>query len=102
MSGDSKHTPGPWWIEGRHVVAHKGVVVRPSAVYDDQEYDLKLVSAAPDLLDACQRFSELYGNLWDTVDPEGGGWLSAESVKLYDEVHELMSKAIAKATGGEA
>src|SRR5690606_7008587 len=62
----------------------------------------RLISAAPELLEVCQKFSALFGALWDTVDPEGGGFLSPESVEKYDAVHAEMSAAIAKATGGDA
>lgn len=58
----------------------------------------KLAAAAPELLEACQAFSRLHGRLWDVVEPSGSGFLSPESVKEYDAIHELMNAAIAKAT----
>lgn len=58
----------------------------------------RLIVAAPELLEACQAFSRLYARLWDVVEPSGSGFLSPESVKEYDAIHELMNAAIAKAT----
>ncbi|RTX31092.1 hypothetical protein [Pseudomonas aeruginosa] len=58
----------------------------------------RIRDAAPDLLEACQSFSRLHGRLWDVVEPSGSGFLSPESVKEYDAIHELMNAAIAKAT----
>ncbi|HCL4400166.1 hypothetical protein IPC72_25425 [Pseudomonas aeruginosa] len=58
----------------------------------------RIREAAPELLEACQAFKRLYGRLWDVVEPSGSGFLSPESVKEYDAIHELMTAAIAKAT----
>ncbi len=107
----SKHTPGPWEIERysegliqivgniRAVSEHEEhVTTVVEAVTRGDEANAKLIVAAPDLLEACQAFSRLHGRLWDVVEPSGSGFLSPESVKEYDAIHELMNAAIAKAT----
>lgn len=68
--------------------------------WDDTELDANasLIAAAPELLAACQAFKRLYGRLWDVTEPNGAGFLSPESVKEYDAIHELMTAAINKAT----
>ncbi|EPH0529431.1 hypothetical protein L4Y30_005605 [Pseudomonas aeruginosa] len=118
-----KHTPGPWGIERLHgeinVIScneRDGAAKDMGIVYvlardvggmihgeqfDDRsevEANARLIAAAPELLEACQAFSRLYARLWDVVEPSGSGFLSPESVKEYDAIHELMNAAIAKAT----
>lgn len=125
-----KGTPGPWEVvngtdiftplaarNGAGTAAHEkdGWHIADCSMGETQTEDgteniphreqlanARLIASAPELLEACQKFSAMYGALWDTVDPEGGGLLSHESVKKYDDVHEEMSAAIAKATGGAA
>lgn len=104
-----KHTPGPWcqdkWgslmTEGGQDVLLRGITTI-SAGSDERiaeaEANTRLISAAPELLAACQAFKRLYGRLWDVVEPSGSGFLSPESVKECDAIHELMTAAIAKAT----
>lgn len=104
-----KHTPGPWRLdkwgrlqtEGGQDVLLRGITTI-SAGSDERiaeaEANTRLTSAAPELLEACQAFSRLYARLWDVVEPSGSGFLSPESVKEYDAIHELMNAAIAKAT----
>ncbi|MFU7071278.1 hypothetical protein ACM75K_29005 [Pseudomonas aeruginosa] len=106
-----KHTPGPWFVNGResytkYVEARIGggllqevAACGPTEQQEQQEANARLIAAAPELLEACQSFSRLHGRLWDVVEPSGSGFLSPESVKEYDAIHELMTTAIAKATG---
>ncbi|MCM4075444.1 hypothetical protein [Pseudomonas aeruginosa] len=124
----SKHTPGPWEVRNRVEVfsrlgadsgdgcpAHAtdgwmiadcepGVNTLTEGGYSTElglelkEANARLIAAAPELLEACQAFKRLYGRLWDVVEPSGSGFLSPESVKEYDAIHELMTAAIAKAT----
>ncbi|HEJ1718327.1 hypothetical protein [Pseudomonas aeruginosa] len=105
-----KHTPGPWFINGherytKYVEARIGggwvqevAACGPTENPEQQEANARLCAAAPELLEACQAFKRLYGRLWDVVEPSGSGFLSPESVKEYDAIHELMTAAIAKAT----
>ncbi|ARG50668.1 TPA: hypothetical protein ACGJ7L_006477 [Pseudomonas aeruginosa] len=101
----SKHTPGPWEIAR----SPHGITIFEIGPCKPDEYagavwlsvseaDARLIAAAPELLEACQAFKRLYGRLWDVVEPSGSGFLSPESVKEYDAIHELMTAAIAKAT----
>lgn len=111
------HTPGPWeWSEsyktedGREtftlvcenyeygILSCDGLGNSPQSLGPQGMADAKLIVAAPELLEACQAFKRLYGRLWDVVEPSGSGFLSPESVKEYDAIHELMTAAIAKAT----
>lgn len=118
----SKHTPGPWVLDTIPTsvgICHRigpfpprrpdDVTVRHACLYADYpstsnpadeelEANARLIAAAPELLEACQAFKRLYGRLWDVVEPSGSGFLSPESVKEYDAIHELMTAAIAKAT----
>ncbi|HBO3358212.1 TPA: hypothetical protein L4S42_006088 [Pseudomonas aeruginosa] len=103
------YTPGPWdyWsgynpvdeLEAQITTEDGDIVI---ASYNRQipegEANAKLLAAAPELLEACQAFKRLYGRLWDVVEPSGSGFLSPESVKEYDAIHEVMAAAIAKAT----
>lgn len=107
---ETKHTPGPWKAHKTNQ-ARSGVpefeihwsdIGECVAEIVHGEADARLIAAAPELLAACQAFSALYGRLWDTVEPKGGGFLGADSVSKYDEVHAQMSAAIAKATGSAA
>ncbi|MDE5044814.1 hypothetical protein [Pseudomonas aeruginosa] len=106
-----KHTPGPWEIERYsdgliqivgdvRIVSddEENVTTVVEAVARGDEANARLIVAAPDLLEACQAFKRLYGRLRDVVEPSGSGFLSPESVKEYDAIHELMTAAIAKAT----
>lgn len=115
----SKHTftPGPWEYVAKISGSenHKGFFIRAEKATRNGKWALaevqpgdedgrlgeenaKLIAAAPVLLAACTEFSKLYGRLWDGADVAGSGYLSPESVVKYDEVHALMSAAIAAAT----
>lgn len=55
-----------------------------------------------ELLAVLESFTKLYGRLWDVSVPDGSGFLSAESVKEYDNIHEQAEKAIARVKDGAA
>ena len=67
----AKHTPGPWAI-APHTTVDKEFTVGPAIMdYDDvdheqQEANARLIAAAPDLFDACNR----------TPNPIGTGTMS--------------------------
>lgn len=107
----NKHTPGPWKVgtpgpNGCYTVGTQGGLMTAMIAHSICEPDqietananARLIAASPDLLAACQAFSRLYGRLWDVTDPVGSGFLSPESVKDYDAIHRLMTRAIQKAT----
>lgn len=114
-----KHTPGPWFADDKGniwrrdpadlyenggtvagdmalAVASKGWYGEGSVGYP-VEANARLISAAPELLEAGAEFSALYGRLWDMVD--GCGYLSPDSIKAYDAAHEKLRAAISKARG---
>lgn len=111
---EKRFTPGPWfehregfstvYIEAR---LRPGVIQEVAACgptesgSESQSANARLISAAPELLEALQEFSRQYGRLWDTVNPTGGGFLTPESVVEYDRIHQLATAAIAKALGKE-
>ncbi|HCA7769795.1 TPA: hypothetical protein MX426_004521 [Pseudomonas aeruginosa] len=103
------HTPGPWVSRNNMVFGGKKCICSnvnaasptPQNIAEDVAMSIanaRLMAAAPELLEACQAFSRLYARLWDVVEPSGSGFLSPESVKEYDAIHELMNAAISKAT----
>ncbi|EIU1659550.1 hypothetical protein [Pseudomonas aeruginosa] len=103
------YTPGPWEqrnnrvFSGGKCICSNVNAASPTTqnIAEDVAMSIanaKLIAAAPELLEACQAFKRLYGRLWDVVEPSGSGFLSPESVKEYDAIHELMTAAIAKAT----
>jgi len=118
-----KHTQGPWitkrdgfstvYVEARigggwlQEVAACGPTANGS---EEQEANARLISAAPDLLEACQTFSEWLrreesgfvkaGNERDTPEGEAAWreWYS-ENLRICDLAQEQAYSAIAKATG---
>ena len=98
----SKHTPGPWVVKewehldvdgsmaacGYHVVATRGkhdIVISASTIEDEDESDLHLIAAAPELLEACQLLVADYEGLNSAI---GDDW------------YRKAKAAIAKAKGG--
>ena len=73
----AKHTPGPWAI-APHTTVDKEFTVGPAIMdYDDvdheqQEANARLIAAAPDLFDACNR----------TPNPIGTGTMSNYHIML--------------------
>ncbi len=99
-----QHTPGPWVVKewqhldadgsvaacGSHVVAKRGkhdIVISASTIEDEDESDLHLISAAPELLEACQL---LVADYEDTNSAIGEDW------------YRKAKAAISKAKGGAA
>ncbi|MGE7139175.1 hypothetical protein ACQKIE_16230 [Luteibacter sp. NPDC031894] len=107
------HTPGPWHVvecaspdcwcalieaDVEDVDGDKTIISSGSL----RKHNALVVAQAPRLLELCIKFNNLYGHLWDVVDPGGYGMLSPESVAKYDELHREMNRAIADATGRDA
>lgn len=106
-----KHTPGPWivsgvdgywaiWNQNTHI-ATINVDHEPATVVDD-DANAKLISAAPELLEACQhgidecmRAYKITAKL-ETQDHEYGAALN----ELIMRLNEVLKAARAKATGG--
>jgi len=119
MSANETHTPGPWtqWADKglvyvgnitentvRKIRGARACIADCERSDDELSKDeitanARLIASVPDLLAVCQRFSSLYGRLWDSADHEGAGFLSPDGVKQYDAVHNEMQVAICKATG---
>ena len=103
MSG---HTPGPWRVvsdppdhEGfvqHRIRATAGPVAEVFYVTKEGAADARLIAAAPDLLAACEAASVLmdafHGSLTGQVS-------DAELASLHNATAEMLSAAIAKATG---
>lgn len=86
---DELPTPGPWRLAGKGTVRHgkHGWVAR--VTWDNQAANARLIVAAPDLLDACQRCISLL----ETVEAKA---LVGDEGCLWPV--EIMRAAIAKAT----
>lgn len=99
----SKHTPGPWYHTGREfndvrdsddelvAVALHLRVGQPERSLQEAEANARLISAAPDLLEALELMYACY------ADPS---WISHKQQE--DKIHAQVRSAIAKATGGSA
>ena len=94
----SKHTPGPWRYqrdkEGTGFVAHSYVWGPKVTVHcaggdlNHAEPDMRLIAAAPDLLDALQLCEGNIASLLASAHP-----------RVYGEWLTVVRAAIAKATG---
>lgn len=100
----TKHTPGPWVADDRHIHPDKGrltyppgidpetdVIVlvdtdchRDGLINDTDKANLRLIAAAPDLLEACKDAAEAFGHGKDFTQ-----------VAIVDQ----LERAIAKAEG---
>lgn len=98
-----KGTPGNWDIdtEGKTILSDAGFIIASIDLVHGVDADGEMMAASKAMFEVLQEFSRQYGRLWDTVNPAGGGFLSPESVVEYDRIHQLATKAIAKALGKE-
>lgn len=97
----SEHTPGPWKFNGWQRVfsfesgEEEEVIIKDDICHvygESPEANARLIAAAPELLDACERALETIEYLWS------GKYAS----RLYDnETKKRIQAVIAKATGGE-
>ncbi|HFF2105780.1 TPA: hypothetical protein ACGBGH_004783 [Pseudomonas aeruginosa] len=98
----SKHTPGPWFVNGResytkYVEARIGggllqevAACGPTEQQEQQEANARLIAAAPELLEALQGMIEVYGGQYND------DCLPKASTEL--ELIQQARAAIAKAT----
>ena len=90
-----KSTPGPWYtVGGQEIMARDGagsiLIAQSHAGHrEERGANARLIAAAPDLLEACQRFVDYY-----TPFPARLG--NGQARKSLDE----MAKAVSKAKGG--
>lgn len=98
-----KGTPGNWDIdtEGKTILSDAGFIIASIDLVHGVDADGEMMAASKAMFEVLQEFSRQYGRLWDTVNPAGGGFLLPESVVKYDRIHQLATKAIAKALGKE-
>lgn len=89
---ETKHTPGPWWVEGGdpnapswaglwpNIHADGYEVVGAQGLYGDYDTDManaRLIAAAPDLLAALQGFVERQLTVGQRYTAEGQALLDA-------------------------
>lgn len=96
----TKHTPGPWHVDRAHVVGPDSVViVRQAAAYDDAQNDLRLIAAAPELLEALQSLLQHVEHADSCGDHDAYNHASVPTCGCgLDSALELAQAAIAKAT----
>lgn len=108
-----KHTPGPWMLtesdrfdkEMVITTQHRldesiGCICEMDVYFTgqigiEQEANARLIAAAPDLLEAAQRFVEVMDESFDHPD-------TASEIDKLNKVADAARAAIAKATGGAA
>ena len=103
---EAKHTPGPWWVTESGVRDRGGYIchTRPAQHYPDQDERFEketteraanktLISAAPELLDACMAMLE-----WDDREKDHAIDFNAR-MDLCRAAFDKARAAIAKATG---
>lgn len=50
----SQHTPGPWRVEDTSICASTGPIAQVYSFVPDTEANARLITAAPQLLEACR------------------------------------------------
>ena len=102
----TNHTPGPWKTDGSGMSVYSAntrldfAPIVAAAVGNEKSLaqlraDARLIAAAPDLLEACQRMM-----LWFEVEDDHSKMPEfMHRVDLCNQVEMLASAAIAKATG---
>lgn len=100
----TKHTPGPWEVE---VHSYTYSIVRDVSPFITEDVasvrrdgpqdsaNARLISAAPELLEALETILTLRSELW--ADPDGPTY--AELVRFSNDVVSLARPGIEKATG---
>lgn len=96
------HTPGPWFTdiredtdERRYIMSEKapfpGTVAIVTLDVAEAEANARLIAAAPELLEALQRFLDYESAMNSREDVSG--------MLIYAEFSDMARAAIAKATG---
>jgi hypothetical protein len=133
MSIESRHTPGPWKWNGQAAIwanstcvctfKHHDVdddcfspVIGPNGAGQSVEQakaNARLISAAPDLLEAAlvqhacgepekvSMYDEEGVEGWRWAHPDGREWFEMGSWDEPPPMHPMMAEAIAKATGSQ-
>lgn len=90
-----KHTKGPWAFDGDHILVNgKELLAMLGAVDEENEANGKLISAAPDLLEAAK--SALASMVLVSVSGDAEFRRFKETC---DKLYKAISKAIDKAEG---
>lgn len=106
MAKRIKHTPGPWTFNPKSVVtkvfpADHGIGYASSepicTLNSNDKANARLISAAPDLLEALVEMMEMHAKTMEAVD-WGKSFFSAEIIRGLNEVPLKARAAIAKAT----
>jgi hypothetical protein len=87
---NKKHTPGPWIISDNRYVqedAHGGIIARVDG--KNLHANIRLIAAAPDLLEALQRFAQC-SNVRDIVQGD------TELALAVFQARAAIAKAIGK------
>ncbi len=102
----TKHTPGPWVANGRHVVtanstiAHQ-IIIASASAFDprsEHEANARLIAAAPDLLGALQEIIELATSEAETLselgkDDEDTAMWAAQAWEMLEAARAAIAKA---------
>lgn len=107
MSTESKHTPGPWWVEVRPNPAsaitplfqiqakHRGegsnYCIASVNFWEAPEANARLIAAAPDLLSALKKVHKLL----TYAEPHS----NEEFYATLDEIEAVLESAISEAEG---
>ena len=107
----SKHTPGPWewdsnpcnydphneapWLWQAPWNARESAPILSGSIKCGNEADARLIAAAPDLLEALQKFVA-----WSEAERNHEGTSFWQRVEMLRELDDAADAAIAKATGG--
>ena len=99
---ESKHTPGPWKVLGRNVLAKKpfGYVCWCDMTKQKEQHEAnaRLIAAAPELLTATKECADALANIINAAR-NGQPYSVDELVKLFADIRCLGDEAVAKATG---
>ena len=94
----SKHTPGPWTIEGETLVIGRGLFVCKMSTNTmaalERRANARLIAAAPELLEALKAVQQQC-----FFDDDNGTIGVSEDVVIPPDLFNRICAAIAKATG---